>query len=487
MFFERIRSRLKTFRVRVMLLNTLMVFVVSMGVLLGARASVRTTLQHEMDAMLVEDLNEVELAVAAAGDPDSPQLLAQLDRKARGHVQHSWFCELQRITNSSGVSKEDLTATRVSNRALDSTEWHSVNTPTDWRGLPFDALTPTTYRGFRIVERVSSAGLESPIRIRVGAYDTLVRRDQSLIDRIVLTALGIGLVIAPIGGYWLAGFVTQPLANMVQTTNRLHPENLQERLAIRGTNDEMDQLSKAFNFLLDRIANYLQNKRDFLANAAHELRTPMAAIQSSAELALRRSRTSEEYQEVLASMLQEVESLSNLVNQLLLLAETDDLAAFHSNASETFDLSELATQCCDMFEPIAETKAIRYLTSIEPNIEYTSNKQHLRQVFNNLIDNALKFTPDGGTVQISLSRASEMHPQILFSVEDTGEGISPTELPRLFERFYRGDRNRRRQGPLRSTGLGLSICHAVVNSLGGEIAVISDLKQGSRFTVSLPS
>lgn len=482
MFYERIKTQLRSFRVRLVILNTLVVLVATFGVLFGARISVRTTLQDEMDVMLEEDLSEVELAIAAAGSPHSQQLLEQLDRKARGHVQHSWFCQLLELPNENG--NESASQASV-NRFAEATEWKSVNAPDSWQGFPFEALEPTSYKGFRIVERITRTGLEKPVRIRVGAFDTLVRREQSLLDRVLITALVIGLLLAPIGGYWLTGLVTKPISSIVETTNRLRPEKLQERLHLRGTGDEMDKLSISINYLLDRIATYIDYKRDFLANAAHELRSPLAAMQSTGELALNGNRTAEEYQQVIANMIEEVQSLTSLVNQLLLLAETEDLSSFNATPSEPIDLSAVVSQSCDMFEPVAESKGIRYRVQIEPNVQVHGNRLHLRQIFNNLIDNALKFTPEKGEVQIEL-KSSPQTQSIQFSVSDTGVGIAAEELPKLFQRFYRGDRNRRRESGIRSTGLGLSICRAVAQAHGGSIEVSSALNQGSKFTVSFP-
>ncbi len=142
-------------------------------------------------------------------------------------------------------------------------------------------------------------------------------------------------------------------------------------------------------------------------------------------------------------------------------------------------------QSCDMFEPVAESKGIRYLVQIEPDLQINGNRLYLRQIFNNLIDNALKFTPEKGEVQIELKSAPQKQMMQLV-VTDTGGGIAAEELPKLFQRFYRGDRNRRRESGIRSTGLGLSICRAVAQAHGGSIEVQSTLNQGSKFIVSFP-
>ena len=162
-----------------------------------------------------------------------------------------------------------------------------------------------------------------PVIIRVGTSLSLIDDDLNRIDRLVLISAAVVFVAAPLLGYWLAGRMTGYLAEVIHTAARLHPDQLQERLPLRGTDDELDQLAKTINLLLDRIARHLQERRDFLANAAHELRTPLAAIRSSAEVALGGDRSAEEYEELLGEIIEEGIALEALVNQLLLLSETE--------------------------------------------------------------------------------------------------------------------------------------------------------------------
>ena len=158
---------------------------------------------------------------------------------------------------------------------------------------------------------------------RIGISKEAVLTSVAKLDRIMLFA-GLGIIIAtPLGAYILAGRATRPLAKIIATTARLNPENLHERLHIRGTNDELDQLSETINGMLDRIASYIDRHRDFIADAAHELRSPLTAIRSSVEVALNRPRNTEEYQSLLFDVMEECSGLANLVNRLLFLAEGD--------------------------------------------------------------------------------------------------------------------------------------------------------------------
>ena len=307
--------------------------------------------------------------------------------------------------------------------------------------------------------------------------------DIARLDRfVVLCACGV-LVVAPLCGYWLAGRATQPLAEIIQTTARLRPSYLHERLAIRGTGDELDRLSETLNRLLDRIGSYLQEHRDFLANSAHELRTPLAAIRSSIEVALAGGRTSEEYEELLTEIIEESGSLELLVNQLLLLSETE--AERLKVVKQRIQFDELVEKAIDMFGGVAEFRDIKLACPALPSAIVHGNQQHLRQVIYNLLDNALKFTPAGGRVTVQL-RIDAARDTVVFSVSDSGPGIPEGDLPHVFDRFFQGHRPRTGPSEKRGTGLGLSICQAIVQAHDGTIEVASQVGHGTRFTVCLP-
>jgi heavy metal sensor kinase len=317
----------------------------------------------------------------------------------------------------------------------------------------------------------------------VGASLEFLQADMARIDRLVASAAGAVLLVAPLCGYWLAGRAIRPLAQIIRTTERLRPAKLDERLPLRGTGDELDQLSHTVNRLLDRIGLYLEEKRDFLANAAHELRTPLAAIRSSVEVALSSDRSLEEYGELLNELIDECAALEVLVNQLLLLAETDaDRLRVHA---DRVALNDVVEKSVEMFQGAAEYRGITLIAGPLPEATVEGNRHHLRQVLNNLLDNAIKFTNGGGQICVQLQRNATIQ-QVVLRVADTGTGISDADLPHVFERFFRGDRSRQREGATRGTGLGLSICQAVVQSHGGQITLESTAGKGTTVTVSLP-
>jgi heavy metal sensor kinase len=464
MSFAKIRSVTRTWSFRLTAWSALLVVVTAVATLVALREGVRFTLLHELDSLLLEDVREIDLSISALDYPQSTELLAELDRKAQGHAQHGWFVQL--LDEQGDVV------------------WASFNAPTlslnSSRGAE---LRPVSAGRHRFVEHWSTTSGRSKLGVRVGASFEAMQADLARIDRLVVLVVSAVLLFAPLGGFWLATRIRRPWANIVKTTEQLRPSKLDERLPIRNTGDELDQLSLAFNRLLDRIANYLKQKNDFLANAAHELRTPLAAIRSTIEVSLSNKRSPQEYEQLLADVLEESASLEVLVNQLLLLSETEaDSLRIHG---ERVDFRAVVDGAVEMFRGVAEYRGIQLEANELPVLSVEGNRHHLRQVLNNLLDNALKFTPPGGRVRVVLRR-DDIEGRAVLEVNDTGLGIPAGDLQCVFDRFFRCDRSRRRDSETRGTGLGLSICQAIVNAHGGKISVHSETARGTTFTVSLP-
>ena len=254
-------------------------------------------------------------------------------------------------------------------------------------------------------------------------------------------------------------------------------------ICFKGKGDELDQLSQTINGMLDRIATYIERNREFVANAAHELRSPLAAIRSTVEVALNRSRTPEEYTLLLTDVMEECSRLAGLVNRLLLLAEGD--AGRLGARDQSVRLDKVVREALDMFEGVAETRGITLHSTDLPAVIVPGDEYHLRQVVRNLIDNAIKYNRNPGEVVVHL-RVDSARKQALLIVKDSGIGIDKEVLPRIFERFYRADKARTREKERAGYGLGLSICQTVIQALHGEITVESDAGRGCTFTVRLP-
>jgi len=458
----------RTLRFRLAAWNALVVGVIAIVMLIGVRQGVRWAVFHEIDQMLVEEAREISLSIQDAKANEFWQLEEELSRKSLGHQQHGWFAELY-------DTDENLL-------------WASEDAPEELLPLVSNHnLVPYSVNQLRIIQMRVRPGPTKISELRIGARLDSIYRDIAHLDRLMFMAAATLVLIAPLCGYWLAGRAARTVGDIIHTAARLRPSHLDERLKLHGTEDELDQLALTINGLLDRIAVYIQLKRDFLANAAHELRTPLAAIRSSIEVALNGDHTSGEYADILEDVIDQSIALETLVNQLLLLSETesDADAEQQTRQNENVPIHEVVSRAVDMFQGVAETRNIGLHLETLSLAEVSGNRQQLRQVVNNLVDNAIKYTRDGGQVNVRLQQFPQEH-VVKLIVQDTGIGISAEDLPHIFERFFRADRSRSRSLAIHGTGLGLCICNAVVNAHGGHITCTSKLHEGTIFEVVLP-
>ncbi|MFO1019226.1 MAG: HAMP domain-containing sensor histidine kinase [Planctomycetales bacterium] len=458
-----IKELFGTLRFRLTFWNSLVVFSSILIALFVVQISMQLALWHEADSQLGDDAQEIRQIVESLY-PDRQQIFQELEIKARTHQHREFFVRLFDEHNAPLWSNNQAPS-HVSpppdkpeaGRISQVDNYHLTHIALDKSGVPH-------------------------WKVQVGASLSAVNLELQQLRRMLLLVGGLSLVIAPLGGYWLSHRATQPLRQIMDTTARLHPSDLNERLPIRGTRDELDRLSITINGFLDRIARYLAQNREFTANAAHELRSPLAAIQSSIEVALNAERDSDQYKEFLSDILEECAGLTKLVNQLLLLAESDsDRLKLHQ---ESCNLRRLVEKACEMFAGTAESKDVAIKFVCKSGNFIPADTARLRQVINNLIDNALKYSPPNSEINVELAEATNRN-YVMFSVTDHGPGIPIEDLPHIFERFYVGNKSRSHDGNGRGTGLGLSICQSIVKSHGGLITAESQPGQGATFRVYL--
>jgi two-component system, OmpR family, heavy metal sensor histidine kinase CusS len=468
----------RSLRWRLMIWNAGAVAATGLLILIAVRAGVRYTLLYDLDQVLREDLQEIKLHFTNNQRYDWDGIHEELNRKAEGHDFHRWFVQFY---DESGQPT-----------------WSSINTPllpplTD-KQKQAKAFSIADYRlSFSKFERKLTEGAS----VCVGCSQLYLSRDMQTIDRLVMSVGMVVLLVSPLVGHLLTDRAIRPLAQMIRTTARLHPGEFGERVPVRGTGDELDSLALTINDLLDRIASYLEQKHDFLANAAHDLRTPLAAIRSSVEVALSGHRSEDEYRELLGLVIEQCSALQTLVNQLLLLSETD--ADRLQSDAEPVPLELLVRRVVEMFEGVADEHRVELRIGELLPISVPGNRHHLRQVVSNLLDNAIKFTAAHqevdsatnvgrsrkGCVTIDLDR-DDAASQARLRVTDNGIGIDAAHLPHVFDRFYRADRSRGRDGIASGTGLGLSICKAIVDAHGGTIELSSQPGVGTSITILLP-
>lgn len=452
-------------RIRLTLLNTAAVLLAMFILILAVRLGVRSALFRDTDETLMAEVREVCLAIDELDDVDL--VVDVLRRKAESHLGQDWFVHLL-----DGPS---------------STVWASATCPDTVLHHAVDESVVETVRqmgDYRWARRKIEAPDGRPMYVRIGMPVGNIERE---VDGLLWFLLPIGLaftLITPLAGYWLALRATRPIAGILRTAQKLKPTKLGDRLETRGTQDELDQLSVTINRLLDQVARHVERQQQFVADAAHELRGPLSAIQNSLEVATAKDREPEEYQATLEEVLAETRHLSKLANDLLLLAEVGN--SLGSVFNEVCDLDQVVRQTAMMFSGVAEEKSIDVVVRSEGKTIVRGDQRQLRQVLGNLFDNAIRFTPSGGKVTLTIVSDPERREAVVM-VADTGRGVDPAHLDKVFDRFFQADAARDRSDVGRGGGLGLSICRSIVERHGGRITIESPgLGKGATVTVRVP-
>ena len=310
----------------------------------------------------------------------------------------------------------------------------------------------------------------------------LLKQSESVLHGLLLTfavGLPIFVAIAIAGGYILMKRALLPVGEITRTAEQITSRKLSERLPVAATGDELEALSVALNKMIARIEHSFRHINRFTADASHELRTPLTVLRGELEAIARRPKLDEDVRETVGSALEETERLSKIVESLLSISRLDAGEAL--STPERFDLAELAASTAEQMRLLADDKRVALDCNTPGRVEINGDKGRLKQVVVNLLDNAIKYTGDGGKVDVTVSA---MNGNAVLEVSDTGIGIPAESIPHVFGRFYRVDKARSRQ--MGGTGLGLSIVKAICTAHGGRVSAESIEGQGSRFTVELP-
>jgi heavy metal sensor kinase len=317
-------------------------------------------------------------------------------------------------------------------------------------------------------------------RIAVAADEGGLHRTLWTLGIILTLGIPIAMVLAVAGGWFLAGRVLAPVGTMAERAQRITADSLGERLPVENPHDEFGKLATLFNETLARLQDSFERLRRFTADASHELRTPLTAMRSVGEVALHDSLEPAGYRDVIGSMLEEVERLTGLVESLLTLTRVDSRRT--QLTREVVDLGTLATNATEHLRVLAEEKEQTLSVEADGAIDVECDPALLRQGVVNLVDNAIKYTPEKGNIRVAVMRKPSGEAAI--EVQDDGPGIASIHQQRIFERFYRVDPGRSRSNG--GLGLGLAIARSTIEANGGRIEVESELEHGTTFRVLLP-
>ena len=429
-------------------------------------------LNYRMDADLIEDLEEFREMLAEDG---ISRVVVEIEREANPGSTGSIYLRLLsrdgHLVFASDMSMFELEPTDM--------EWDAQYATLD------EPILRT--REFRIQEdgeterenfREILGSLNDEHYIQIG--ESLEEKEE-MMDTILMSFVVILFLVLPVAGFvgWLISRnAMKGIEDVARTEERINRGRLDERVNIVARDREIIDLSSTFNAMLDRIGDLIREMREMTDNIAHDLKSPLSRIRIISEEALSSNDPKENPGKAAAQTIEECDRLLRMINDSLDVAEAE--AGIMGNGQQLFDMSNLVSEACDLFGPVADLRGITLTCEISPGCEFYGNRQVFERSISNLIDNAIKYTDTGGKIEMYLDYTDET---CTIRVSDTGIGISEEDQTRIYNRFYRGDQSRSEDG----CGLGLSYTRAVIRNYGGDISLASTVNRGSTFTLTLPT
>jgi heavy metal sensor kinase len=430
----------------------------------------RHRLLKEIDQFLLDETKEMEKVLSR--EPKETYFLMRFEDEVMVRKYYPFFFQ---ILNKDGeplyVSKEFREMGYVAN------DW-VLNNAKNGKEAREEIRCPGRKRTFRVISTPLYVDGRMTYIIQLGTHLHFVRKNLSDFKNNILAVFPIILILGTLGGWILARRSLSPIGYIASKAQSITSQNLSERLIPRGTGDEMDDLIQTINEMIARLEASFKRMAEFTADASHELKTPLCAMRGEAEVLLSKGRTAGEYQEGLAHFIEQFDHLNQMINDLILLSKLDSSQIELKIVPLRLDL--LVKDLCNLFQVLAEQKGITLEIDKAQELTVMGDKFRLQQLFTNLIDNAIKYTPEG-TIRVTLEKNQE---NVFVKVSDTGIGIPEQEREKIFKRFYRVDKSRSRETG--GVGLGLSIAEWIAHAHHGRIEVDSELSQGSTFTVYLP-
>ena len=436
----------------------------------------RTELEKSTDLFLADKLHVVRtLLRERPEDWDGLKEEVELESAARRYQQ--FYIRLLDETNSPLLTTPDM------GEQLDL-----VQLGNQVRSNPSHVFSMKGTQGqfFRVASARAKVGSPSirtdiiEIAVDVSQQEALLARYRHWFWAILVGTFGTFLLV----GYQIARHGIRPVEEMATTARHISSTNLCERILPEGYPTELASLARTFNEMLDRLEDSFERISRFSADIAHDLRTPVNNIRGEAEVALARARTVDEYREVVESCLEEAVRLSELISDLLFLARAD--SPLTHLRRERVDVAELLIGVCDYYDASAEVGGISLRTDVGPEAVVAElDRTLVQRAVGNLVSNAVAHTPSGGSIVLATTLGTGTEAStVRIEVSDTGEGIPPESLPKVFDRFYRVDSSRSQASG--GTGLGLAIVQSIMLLHGGNVEIASRVGQGTRVTLRLP-
>jgi len=447
--------------------SALTLLLVLLGVLVYGTVRHRLSLHHD------EPLYEMAMAVQHILNEQedchtlTPEQISTLNQLGKLVLVHEDGGEHQVFYQSPEMASNPLAP------AVEMIGWDVSRKPKfitfDHKGTPWRVLSMPYH---------SKAGRQGVIRLMADLGD--IEETLRSLRLALILLMPAGILFSAIGGYWLSGKALAPVDRVVRMAHEIEANNLNQRLPHPGVNDEIGTLVDTLNGMIGRLEQSFDAMKRFTADASHELRSPLATMRNIIDVTLERPRSAEEQRAALESMGEDVDRLRKIVEDLLLLARAD--AGRLVMAREPLRLDELVGALTEAYQARAEESGITLKAEVTEPVGVLGDERWLYQLVGNLLDNALKFTPRGGLVLVSVR--GDVRNAVL-EVIDSGPGIPEEDLERIFERFHQVDPSRtlsQKQG----SGLGLAIADWIVKAHGGSISATNQPEAGARFIVTIP-
>lgn len=453
------RFTLQNIRVRLTAWNILVFGSILAVYAFGTTWFFLSTLSNQLDASLMEELELVEQMLFHL--PEGEYFIDTHDEQAKRYER---FIELW-SSDARLLYRSKMLAGRALGGPPDSSEFGGVI-----RSVALDGDMR-----FRVASKLhTTSSTHTLVRLAVNEEEYLGGVYRFF--RLLLFGIPLGLILVSLSAYLLARNALRPIDSMVATAQRISGEALHERIPVENPADELGRLALTFNGLLERVEQSFQQLRRFTSDASHQLRTPLTAMRTVGEVGLQTHRTPEEYRDLVGSMLEESNRLTHLVDSLLFLSRAD--AGKHVINPVEIDALEFTRETGNMMRILAEEKGQRLDIVGKPGIIILADRTLMCQALLNVVDNAIKFSPENGVVTIHVEADSG---QCRISITDTGPGIPSSLHERVFERFFKGGKV-----GTPGSGLGLAIARWAIEANGGTIRVDAQPPRGATFLISIP-
>jgi heavy metal sensor kinase len=326
--------------------------------------------------------------------------------------------------------------------------------------------------------RVLYAIIGRSIILQLGQSMENYTRFIEVFRKIFITTMASLFVFAAIVGWFMARRAVAGVETVTRTARHISEGSLKERVPVKKHQDEIDQLAITFNQMLDRIQTLVTGIREMSDNIAHDLKSPITRIRGISEVTLTTGASDKDYETMAASTIEECDRLLDMINTMLVISKTE--AGVNKLDTNEMDIAAVVRDACELFRSPAEDKDLRLTCDAPGNFNISGDNRLIQRMIANLLDNAIKYTPVGGSIEVAV-QPKNTH-AVAITVKDDGEGIDDEDISRIFERFYRCDPSRSEAG----IGLGLSFARAIARAHGGDITVTGQPAEGSTFTVTLP-